>query len=109
LSYGDKSPTTVVPGARRVLVWGGSGNAAAMAEFFAKAGCEVVWVARPSTKGINPAVKPEYDAIVDALKHDPPPDLKDALEKRKATLEGYSFAMLPRNVAEAFDSPLAKD
>lgn len=107
--YGDQAPTQVVPGAKKVVVWGGSGNAAAMAEFFAKQGCDVTWVARKSSKGINPHFKPEYDAIVKELKRNPPKELRAELEARKATLEAYSFAMLPRNVYEAFESPVAKD
>jgi hypothetical protein len=109
LVYGDQAPLAIRPGAKRVIVSGGSGNAAATAEALAKAGMDVTWVARVSERGISPAMKPEYDAIVDALGKNPPEALKLELEARKKELEGFSFAeSLPRNKAEAFDSDLAK-
>lgn len=108
--YGDQSPTRVVKPGGKVVVWGGSGNGAAMAEYFAKSGCDVTWVARESAKPPPPTVKPELEQIAKKLQ-DPAisAEEKKVLLDRQRDLRAFGQAMLPRNVEEAFDSPLAKD
>ncbi|HWU88901.1 MAG TPA: DUF4157 domain-containing protein [Kofleriaceae bacterium] len=108
--YGDQSPTRVVKPGGKVVVWGGSGNGAAMAEYFAKTGCDVTWVARESAKAPPPTVKPELEQIAKKLQ-DPASSAeeKKVLLERQRELKAFGQAMLPRNVEEAFDSPLAKE
>ena len=108
--YGDQAPTQVVPGAKKVVVSGGSGNGAAMAEFFAKQGCDVLWVARESARDIPPEVKPEVAAIDAELKKpDIPEKMRKELEAQRKDIAAFARARLPRNVEEAFDSKLAKE
>lgn len=107
--YGDQSPTVVRKPGGKVVVWGGSGNGAAMAEYFAKSDCDVIWVARESAKAPPPTVKPELEQIAKRLR-DPAisAEEKKALLARQRELKAFGQAMLPRNIEEAFDSPLAK-
>jgi hypothetical protein len=107
--YGDQSPVRVVKPGGKVLVWGGSGNAAAMAEEFATAGCDVTNIARISEKAPPPQVAPEVHAIEAKLKTLPPDSPEAAaLIKRLHFLRAFGPEMLPRNVEKAFDSDLAK-
>jgi hypothetical protein len=110
--YGDSAPTKVVKPGGKVLVWGGSGNGAAMAEYFAKEGCDVSWLGRISQKEgpPPPQVRGELEAIDAKLKQGGlgADEMKQLLD-RKRELQAFGQAMLPRNVEEAFDSPLAKE